>query len=75
MAHKEEVKIPDKEMGKIIKGETKLSGTNKQRRFFRSERIDEKIKEGWKVVGDGKDEKGKHEGVRTHSSDLTLMEK
>lgn len=46
-----------------------------ERVLVRKERVAQKQKEGFKVIGDGKDKRGKLLGVRTHADDLVLMEK
>lgn len=46
-----------------------------ERVLVRKERVMQKQKEGFEVIGDGKDRHGKLLGVRTHADDLVLMEK
>lgn len=46
-----------------------------ERVLVRKDRVGQKQKEGFTVIGDGKDKHGKLLGVRTHADDLVLMEK
>ena len=63
MAIKKKPKTPDKEIRKVLTGETKVKPTKKIRRYVAERNIKEKLAIGWKVI----DQK--------HASDLVLMEK
>jgi len=68
---KKKVVAPKKKVAK-----KKVTKAPEEQQRLVAERNVERMKaEGWKVIGDGKDRHGKVLNVRTHSSDLTLMEK
>lgn len=67
-------RVPDKDIRKDLTGDVPIK-KKADSRYVASRNIDAMKKKGWKVVGDGKDAKGKIEGVRVHSKDLILMSK
>ena len=65
--------LPDKDVQKEL---LKKGPAVENRVYVRAgEKVERMKKEGWKVVDEDKGKHGRTVGVRTHASDLVLMEK
>lgn len=71
---KKKAKAPkiDKAIAKDI---AKPKTTYKEQRYVAQRNVEKMKNLGWKVIGDGKDAKGKIDGTRSHITDLVLMQK